>query len=101
MKRIDSINPYDTISSIIQHDPSYMRGESYLVTIRIGSDTETVLLHCEDPETNYYLWDYDWWEGQKEIFLEGYIAISDIRILNENEDRKAMIKVVFLEGAEE
>ena len=93
MKRIESINPYDTIASIIQHDPSYMRGESYLVTIRTGSDTETVLLYCEDPETNYYLWDHDWWEGQKEIFLEGYIAISDIHILNENEDRKAMIKV--------
>jgi hypothetical protein len=26
-----------------------------------------------------FCWDYDWWEGQQEVYVEGIIPISEIK----------------------
>ena len=49
---------------------------SFLVTIEINGAEITEILSFE---TDSFIWDSDWWEGEQDIKLLGFRPISDIK----------------------
>ncbi len=67
------------------HKPDIVR-QDYIVTIRMRYSD-----HCEWEYTNelltlnednpfYFIWDNDWWEGEKFVEILGYISIDDVTV---------------------
>ena len=67
------------------HKPDKVR-QDYIVAIRMRhSDhgeweytNELLTLNEDDPF--YFIWDNDWWEGEKFVEILGYISIDDIPV---------------------
>lgn len=38
------------------------------------------LLTVEDPYTFSHTWLYDWYEGQQDVIVDGYIKVSDVKV---------------------
>lgn len=51
--------------------------DDYLVTIDLAGEVHTKILLCENGEL---AWVNDWWEGQDDVKLLGFIPISHINI---------------------
>lgn len=51
--------------------------DDYLVTINCGGRVITELLLCENGELT---WTNDWWEGEEDVRLLGFIPIGHIKI---------------------
>lgn len=51
--------------------------DDYLVTIDLAGEVVTEILLCENGEL---AWVNDWWEGQSNVNLLGFIPVSHIKI---------------------
>lgn len=51
--------------------------DDYLVTIDLAGEVVTELILCENGEL---VWVNDWWEGQDNVKLLGFIPLSHIKI---------------------
>ena len=61
---------------LLKHQEVY---EDCIVCIEIdGSTTNELLLY--DGNEDCFVWESDWWEGEKNVFLIGFKAVDDIEI---------------------
>lgn len=67
------------------HKPNIVR-QDYIVSIRLKNSeysqweyiNELLTLNEDDPF--YFIWDNDWYEGEKFVEILGYISIDDIPV---------------------
>lgn len=69
--------PYDWIRDNVEAYASIFGYDDYLVTIAIDGRTTTELLLCDNGDLE---WANDWWEGETDIRLLGFIPISHLKI---------------------
>lgn len=75
-RRITSSNPYREIREIIEQWCSQNRYGDVLVTISVNGEEITEYLSWEPYEG--FVWDMDWWEGEKEVILMGFRMRHDL-----------------------
>lgn len=83
-------SPYDTIGdeivNWIDNTEGAVYGE-YVVTISMipswgGDRYEITELFFFDYDNCRWVWESDWWEGEKDVRLEGFLPLRDIKIHN-------------------
>ena len=87
-----SKTPYDIIADEIEEWCQKHYYSSFLVTLRINGELcveyliyKTGNSYWTDP---HWVWESDWWEGQKDIELVGFIDISSVYISGTPNDYK-------------
>ena len=80
MRRITG-NPYDEIEKIVKEWCDSLAGEygDFLVTIMVNSVPVTEYLEFDASDIGF-VWNVDWWEGEKDIVLCGFIPKNRILI---------------------
>lgn len=71
--------PYDTIAEPIVKWCEENYYTDFIVTISIDDGEITEILEV-DPLEDECIWVNDWWEGQKDVKLLGFVPISDIHV---------------------
>ena len=72
-----SETPYEYFCNLILKDSGII--ESFLVRLKIGDDDDAInVLLMLDQAPDNFIWETDWWEGEKTVELVGYIPLSDI-----------------------
>jgi hypothetical protein len=86
MKDYNRPTPYDTVGDYVESwiKNEYGCYEEFVVGIKMKYDHEREYEHINvifsfDSEHAVFCWDYDWWEGQQEVYVEGIIPISEIK----------------------
>ena len=77
-------NPYDEIGEVIEkwcQGPSGRYGD-FLVTVLINGEPSTHVLEF-DANSVGFIWSTDWWEGEKDVVLYGFMPIADIVVYGE------------------
>ena len=93
-----SKSPYAIIAEPIEKWSENNYYGDFLVTISIDRFETTEILEFELGE---YVWENDWWEGQEDVKLLGFIPIDDIRIYGSpDEDQLIHIKNATAEDGE-
>ena len=79
-----SISPYDTIADVIEKWCQDNYYGNFIVTLRINGElcTEYLIYETGDPDRlgPHWVWECDWWEGQKDIELVGFLDISSVHV---------------------
>lgn len=77
--------PYDTLGDYAAKWIKEVNGcyEDVIVGIKMKYDHEREyerlnVIYSYNPDKEYGIWEYDWWEGQQEVYLVGIIPISDV-----------------------
>lgn len=76
--------PYDEIASIIEKWCAKNFWDAFIVTLSLDGEESTEILEI-DGCGNSFVWVSDWWEGQKNIELLGFMPISKISLYNAKE----------------
>lgn len=93
-----SKSPYAIIAEQIEKWSENNYYGDFLVTISIDGFETTEILSFELGE---YVWVNDWWEGQEDVKLLGFIPIDDIRIYGSpDEDQLIHIQNATAEDGE-
>ena len=86
MRDYNRPTPYDTVGDYVESwiKNEYGCYEEFVVGIKMKYDHEREYEHINvifsfDSEHSVFCWDYDWWEGQQEVYVEGIIPISEIK----------------------
>ena len=79
MKMKKNKTPYDTIAEPIVKWCEENYYTDFIVTISIDDGEITEILEV-DPLEDECIWVNDWWEGQKDVKLLGFVPISDIHV---------------------
>ena len=86
MRDYNRPTPYDTVGAYVESwiKNEYGCYEEFVVGIKMKYDHEREYEHINvifsfDSEHSVFCWDYDWWEGQQEVYVEGIIPISEIK----------------------
>ena len=66
---------YQEVVDIIKEKSPYYC--DYLVSLDIGGDITSEILQFDAPTLDY-IWQNDWWEGEKEVILLGFAPTRDI-----------------------
>lgn len=77
--------PYDTIGDYVTKWLKEVNGlyEDVIVGIKMKYDHEREYVRLNvifsyDHDRECGIWEYDWWEGQQEVYLVGIIPISEV-----------------------
>lgn len=70
-------SPYAEIGDKVNTYARIYGYDDYIVTIDLGGRVITELLIFEDGEL---IWENDWWEGETDVNLLGFIPVSHIKI---------------------
>ena len=77
--------PYDTLGDYAVNWLREVNGfiEDVVVGIKMKYSHENEyerlnVIFSYDNDRDYGIWEYDWWEGQQEVYLVGIIPISEI-----------------------
>ena len=77
--------PYDTLGDYAYKWIKEVNGcyEDVIVGIKMKYDHEHEyerlnVIYSYDPVRECGIWEYDWWEGQQEVYLVGIIPISEV-----------------------
>ena len=77
-------NPYDVIVNYIEkHIPVI---DDIIAVISIDGEIRNELLLVEISSTNNFVWQIDWWEGEKNVELIDFFFVSDACKKNNNND---------------
>lgn len=79
-------DPYNEVAKVIKDwcDKNYYT--DFIVTIGIGGGEVTEFLEFS-PEHIDFIWNTDWWEGEEDVKLLGFLPIGNISVYgtpNEN-----------------
>lgn len=78
------ITPYDVIANIIDAWCQEHYYGHFLVTLSIEGELCVEYLYFETGDPNWpdphWVWESDWWEGQKNVELVGFIDISSVYV---------------------
>ena len=76
--------PYDTITDVIEKWCQDNYYSNFIVTLRLDGELCTEYLVYETPDRlnpqGIWVWEWDWWEGQKDIELVGFLDINSVRV---------------------
>ena len=78
-KKIESNDPYTEIADIIKEWCEKNCWCDFVVTIAINGEELTDFLSFDAAEMDF-IWEVDWWEGEKDVQLLGFLPIDNIRI---------------------
>lgn len=80
MVKIVSNDPTDTISDILEYDCN-ARGyySNYIVRIKADEYEHTVYVEFNGMDVRWE-WAYDWWEGEKDVWLLGFCPIDEVEL---------------------
>lgn len=77
--------PYDTLGDYVEKWLKEVNGcyEDVIVGIKMKYDHETEyerlnVIFSYSAVQKCGIWEYDWWEGQQEAYLDGIIPISEV-----------------------
>lgn len=77
--------PYDTLGNYVVNWLREVNGfiEDVVVGIKMKYSHEREyerlnVIFSYDHDRDYGIWEYDWWEGQQEVYLDGIIPLSEI-----------------------
>lgn len=79
-----NLTPYDTLGDYVEKWLKEVNGcyEDVIVGIKMKYDHETEYERLNVIFSPYGdgngIWEYDWWEGQQEVYLVGIIPISEV-----------------------
>lgn len=77
-------NPYDSVIFIIDTWCKENYYSSFLVTLKIDGKLTTEYLYFDTGDPNnpdpHWVWETDWWEGEKDVMLVGFANPRDIFI---------------------
>lgn len=76
-----SKDPYTEAAEIIEQWAKKNYYDDFVVTLRLEGEIVTTLL-CMDEAANME-WANDWWEGQKEVRMIGFVPLSDLLCIGE------------------
>ena len=71
--------PYDSIAEVIKDWCEKNSYTDFLVTIGINDDEITEYL-AFDPAHIDFVWENDWWEGEADVRLLGFLPIGNISV---------------------
>ena len=74
-------SPYEYIAEPIKAWCEENYYTDFIVTIWVGDHETTQFLEF-DGSCADFVWQNDWWEGEKDVRLVGFAALDDIRIQN-------------------
>ena len=84
-KDIERQTPYDTLGDYVVNWLREVNGclEDTVVGIKMKYSHENEyerlnVIFSYDNNRDYGIWEYDWWEGQQEVYLVGIIPFSEI-----------------------
>jgi hypothetical protein len=77
--KIVSEDPYTEIANIIDEWCRKNYYGSFVVTISIDGQIITEYLEF-DGSSITFIWENDWWEGEKEIYLLGFMPMLQLRV---------------------
>ena len=87
-------NPYEEICNIIEEwchgesEDGNGRWEDFLVTVQLGSSPpETHYLELEITDDVGFVWSTDWWEGEKDVRLVGFMPLSRVEFSTDPDGR--------------
>lgn len=76
--------PYDSIAEIIEEWCQKNYYGNFLVTLRLNGELCVEYLYFGTGDPNWpdphWVWESDWWEGQKDVELVGFIDISSVHV---------------------
>lgn len=80
-----NLTPYDTLGDYVEKWLREVNGcyEDVIVGIKMKYDHETEyerlnVIFSYSAVQKCGIWEYDWWEGQQEVYLVGIIPISEV-----------------------
>ena len=83
--------PYDTLGDYVVKWLREVNGfmEDVVVGIKMKYSHEREyerpnVIFSYDNDQDYGIWEYDWWEGQQEVYLIGIIPISEIETFRQD-----------------
>ena len=81
MTKIDpnNVNPYEAIVSIVDKWCKITGYRDYLVRVSVGGFETTQYLQFDISKPGF-VWEYDWWEGEEEVYLKGFLAVDDVHL---------------------
>ena len=78
------MTPYDVIADVIDTWCQKHYYGHFLVTLSIEDKLCVEYLYFETGDPNWpdphWVWESDWWEGQKDVELVGFIDISSVYV---------------------
>lgn len=89
------MDPYGRIGLVIEKWADENFYDDFLVSIKIGNDikTELLLLDCSIPG-EMFIWQDDWWEGEDNVDLIGFIPLSAVVVIGKPD--KSQIDFPFI-----
>lgn len=86
MKRLEwnypDSTPYDAVTAVIEQFAMRNGYESFVVRLSLDGYETNELLILDGNYSCQFEWNNDWWEGQKDVYLIGYVPLSEIRVNN-------------------
>jgi len=84
--------PYDVIEDVIDTWCQEHYYSNFLVTLSIEGTLCVEYLYFEMGDPNWpdphFVWENDWWEGQKDIKLIGFIDVGSVYVSGTPDDYK-------------
>lgn len=78
--KITSDDPYEEVAKIIEGWCEMHYYGSAIVTLSIDRLETTEYLEFNGSEMTF-IWENDWWEGEKDVYLLGFQMLKDLRFV--------------------
>lgn len=78
--KITSDDPYEEVAKIIEGWCEKHYYGSALVTLSVDGIETTEYLDFNGNEMTF-IWENDWWEGEKDVYLLGFQMLEDLRFV--------------------
>ena len=72
-------NPYEAIANIIDEWCKKAGYQDFLVRVSVGGFETTQFLQFDVSKPGF-VWENDWWEGEQEVYLKGFLAVDDVQL---------------------
>lgn len=77
--KITGDDPYEEVAKIVERWCEKHYYNSALVTLSIDGVETTEYLEFDGSEMTF-IWENDWWEGEKEVQLLGFRMLQDLKL---------------------
>ena len=71
------ITPYDIVADILTEWCYKNYFTDMIIQLKLDGITENIIVTWEDTDC---VFEYDWWEGQRDIELVGFMDIHDVKV---------------------
>lgn len=94
--KIKADDPYTEIAKIIEEWCKHNIYDSFVVTISRNGEIITEYLELDGSSIDF-IWEMDWWEGKKEIYLLGFMPMCQLRVYGAGETHYDKLRAMSVE----